>query len=279
MHLIVEKTDSLINLLTQLSPDSSKTTLRSWLKEGRIEVDDEIIKQGSTIVGQGQKIALVTKAQFAGEGVRIIYQDQHFVAIEKAKGLLSVATDFEKQETAHGILKAYYHPRRVHVVHRLDQDTSGVMLFALSDEGYTGLKELFKTHAIERCYYAVVEGSITPSSGTWESYLYEDALYVVHSTKDEIKGNIAITHYTTKMRNHRFSLLKLTLETGRKNQIRVHCTDSGHPVVGDKKYGCLIDPLHRLCLHAQLIAFIHPITGKKMSFTSPIPASFQGLLV
>lgn len=278
MHLIVEKTDSLLNLLLKLSPDSSKTTLRSWLKEGRIEVDGEIVKQGATVIGQGQKIALVTKAQFAGEGVRIIYQDQHFVAIEKAKGLLSVATDFEKGDTAHGVLKTFYHPRRVHVVHRLDQDTSGVMLFALSDEGYTGLKELFKTHTIERSYYAVVEGAITPSSGTWESYLYEDSLYVVHSTKDQTKGNIAITHYETKKRNHRFSLLKLTLETGRKNQIRVHCTDSGHPVVGDKKYGCLIDPLHRLCLHAQLIAFIHPVTGKKMSFTSPIPASFEGLL-
>ena len=277
MQIIVESSDSLLNILSKLAPGSSKTTLRSWLKEGRIDVDGEIVKQGTLVVAKGQKVSLVAKVQFAGGGIRIIYEDKHLVAIEKPKGLLSVATAFEKGDTAHGYLKAHYHPRRVHVVHRLDQDTSGVMLYALSEEGYEGLKALFPEHEIERSYYAIVEGHPSPSSGTWKSYLYEDNLYVVHSTTDPEKGRLATTHYETKKVSSHYSLLELKLETGRKNQIRVHCADSGHPVAGDKKYGATTDPLHRLCLHAAFIAFVHPVTGKKMHFASPVPQSFDRL--
>ncbi len=275
--MIVKISDKLLNILAIMFPDSSKTTLRSWLTEGRITVDGEVVKQGQTIIEKDQEINLSTKPQFAGGGIRIIYEDRHLVAIEKPQGLLSVATAFEKGETAHNILKKHYHPRKVQVVHRLDQDTSGVMLYALSDEGYNGLKILFEKHSIERCYYAVVEGHPSPKNGTWQSYLYEDDLYMVHSTTDPEKGRLAITHYSTKKTSSRFSLLELRLETGRKNQIRVHCNDHECPIVGDKKYGSKTDLIKRLCLHAELIAFIHPVTGKEMCFTSPIPAAFNRL--
>jgi len=278
MHIVTQESKSLLEVLASLSPESSKTTLRSWLKDGRITVDGQIVKQGNVVVEKGQKVALGAKVQLMGGGIQIIYEDKHFVAIEKPQGLLSVATAFEKGDTAHGILKKYYHPRKVYVVHRLDQDTSGVMLFALSEEGYEGLKKLFEVHSIERSYCAVVEKRLDPPSGTWESHLYEDSQYVVHSTDDPTFGRIAITHYSTRKSTPRYSLLDLKLETGRKNQIRVHCNDHGHPVVGDKKYGASSDPIHRLCLHAQLIAFKHPVTHKEMRFESPPPPSFERLV-
>jgi tRNA pseudouridine32 synthase/23S rRNA pseudouridine746 synthase/23S rRNA pseudouridine1911/1915/1917 synthase len=162
----------------------------------------------------------------------------------------------------------------VQVVHRLDQDTSGVMLFALSHDGYTKLKEIFEKHDIERAYSAIVEGVVKPESGTWTSYLFEDERYHVHSSNDPEKGRVAITHYSVKSASQHYSLLEVKLETGRKNQIRVHCKDAGCPIVGDKKYGNPSSTGKRLYLHAHLLAFEHPITGKSMRFVSPAPKSF-----
>lgn len=279
MDGITKKEGPLLDLLVEIAPDSSKTTLRSWIKEGRITVDGKVVKQGNAIVAKGQKITLGVKPPPVVEGgLRMIYEDRHLVAIEKPKGLLSVATDFEQSDTAHGLLKAHYHPRKVYVVHRLDQDTSGVMLFALSEEGYKGLKSLFEKHDIERSYCAIVEGAVEPPSGTWQSYLYEDNQYVVHSTEDPQKGTLAITHYNVVNVSSRFTRLELKLETGKKNQIRVHCSDYGNPIVGDKKYGSTCNPLHRVCLHAQLIAFIHPVTQKNMRFACSPPHIFDRLV-
>ena len=278
MHIIVTEAKPLLEILATLSPESSKTTLRSWMKDGRITVDEQVVRQGNVVIEKGKKVALGVKVHSMPGGIKIVYEDKHFVAIEKPSGLLSVSTAFEKGDTAHGFLKKHFHPRKVSVVHRLDQDTSGVMLFALSEEGYDGLKKLFEVHSIERSYCAIIEGKLNPPEGTWQSNLYEDSQYVVHSTEDQTFGRIAITHYSTKKSNARYSCLDLKLETGRKNQIRVHCNDHGHPVVGDKKYGSLVDPIHRLCLHAQLIAFEHPVTKKEMRFISPLPASFERLI-
>ncbi|MEI8365336.1 MAG: RluA family pseudouridine synthase [Parachlamydiaceae bacterium] len=274
---IVEDNSSLMESLAKLAPDSSKTTLRSWIKEGRVTVDGRLAKRGDDPVTKGQKILVSAKQLMIAEKLRVVYEDSDLIAIDKPVGVLSVETAFDKTETAHAILKHHFHPRKVAVVHRLDQDTSGVMLFALSDKGYHGLKELFAKHDIERSYFAVVEGKIAPNKGTWQSYLYEDSLYVVHSTDDPKKGTIAITHYDVQSTSPRYTLLKLTLETGRKNQIRVHCREAGCPVVGDKKYGAVTNPLKRMCLHASTLSFIHPVTQKAMHFVSPIPDAFYQL--
>lgn len=278
MQTISQENDVVLNVLAKIAPDSSKTTLRSWIKEGRVTVDDEIIKRADFAVTKGQKVAVVNKKNYVEHKLHILYEDQHLVAIEKPEGLLSVATAFEKEETAHSLLKKHYYPRKVQVVHRIDQDTSGVMLFALSDQGYDGLKALFESHDIERSYCAIVEGNLSPIKGTWKSYVYEDANYMVHSSQNPEKGSIAITHYRVSSLSPRYSRLTLTLETGRKNQIRVHCQDSGHPIVGDKKYGSTSDPVKRLCLHAASLAFVHPVTHKKLEFISPTPQSFQKLV-
>lgn len=278
METVAESNDQLLNIIAKMAPDSSKTNLRSWIKEGRVSVDDVLIKRADYLVGRGQKVVVGNKIHLVERKLRIIYEDSHLVAIEKPEGLLSVATDFEKEETAHFLLKKHFHPRKIHVVHRLDQETSGVMLFALSEAGYKGLKHLFEVHDIERSYCAIVEGQITPSQGTWQSYVYEDGNYVVHSSQNPEKGSLAITHYRVASVHAHYSRLILHLETGRKNQIRVHCQDSGHPVIGDKKYGSGVNPIKRLCLHASSLAFDHPVTGKRLEFISPIPEAFNKVM-
>lgn len=278
MQTTAQENLPLLDVMAKIAPDSSKTTIRSWIKDGRVTVDEETIKRADHLVYKGQKVALNKKKNFAEFKLPILYEDDHLVVIDKPEKLLSVSTAFEKKETAYSILKRHYYPRKVQVVHRIDQDTSGVMLFALSDKGFDGLKALFESHDIERTYCAIVEGKVTPLHGTWKSYVYEDANYFVHSSQNPAKGSLAITHFRVTGSTPRYSRLILNLQTGRKNQIRVHCQDCNHPIVGDRKYGSSVDPVKRLCLHARSLAFVHPVTGKKLEFISPIPESFQKLV-
>jgi 23S rRNA pseudouridine1911/1915/1917 synthase len=277
MKYTVTENQTLLEALGKFSPKSSKTTLRCWLKEGRVFVDERVQKIATSPVEAGQVITLGVKEKVYEGGLKILYEDSDLVVIEKPAGLLSVSTAFQKTDTAHSILKKKYRPTKVYVVHRLDQETSGVMLFALSEEAFLGLKDLFADHTIERAYCAVVEGNMEESSGTFSSYLLEDKNYVVHEVNSS-KGQLAITHYEVEASNKRYSWLNLRLETGRKNQIRVHCQSAGHSIAGDKKYGAKTSPIKRLCLHAYYLAFEHPITHKKMEFESPIPKEFYKIL-
>lgn len=268
----------ILEVLQQLSPQSSKNTLRSWIKEGRVEIDNVVAKTPSLIVHKNQEVSVGQRKKVIRPGLPILYEDRDLVIIDKPSGLLSVATNFEKGETVHALLKAHYPTRKPFVVHRLDQDTSGVMVFALNEETGEKLKALFAVHAIERSYTAIVEGHFSHSKGTWKSYQYEDSQYKVHETNDETLGRLAITHFETVASSKRYTQLELKLETGRKNQIRVHCQSAGHSVVGDKKYGAQTNPIKRLCLHAHLLAFQHPFTKKQMRFESPIPEEFYRLV-
>ncbi len=268
----------ILDALALLSPGSSKTSLRSWIKEGRVYVDGRLVSKNTLLLHAGQVVSLGEKKKRAEGGLQILYEDSDIVVIDKPSGVLSVATNFEKGETAHAFLKQRYKPNKVFVVHRLDQDTSGVMLFALSENAYLRLKQTFEEHDIDRTYIAIVQGVMEESSGSWSSYLYEDANYVVHSTQDPARGKLAITHFTVTGKSRKCMRLQLNLETGKKNQIRVHCRDAGHPIVGDMKYGAATNPIKRLCLHAHLLAFKHPITGKLMRFTSPVPEAFNRMV-
>jgi tRNA pseudouridine32 synthase/23S rRNA pseudouridine746 synthase/23S rRNA pseudouridine1911/1915/1917 synthase len=268
----------LLEALAQLSPQSSKNTLRSWIKEGRVQINDVTVKNASAIVLKDQCVSIGQRKKVIRPGIPILYEDRDLVVIDKPSGLLSVATAFEKGETVHALLKVHYRPRKIFVVHRLDQDTSGVMVFALNQEACDRLKALFEVHDIQRAYTAIVEGPVLSSAGTWQSYQYEDSQYMVHETSDPTQGRLAITHYQTIATSKRHSWLQLQLETGRKNQIRVHCQSAGHPIVGDKKYGAQTNPLKRLCLHAHLLAFQHPFTKKFLKFESPVPEEFYRLM-
>lgn len=278
MKKMIKEATPLMEALMALSPNSSKTTLKSWVRDGRVSIDGNPVSSMDIILTPGQTLSLNARAKFVSGGIRILFEDKHLVIIDKPTGVLSVSTVFQKEETAHAFLKSKYRPKKVYVVHRLDQDTSGVMVFALSEEGYTGLKKIFKDHDIDRVYYALVEGTMKSKSGTWKCYLYEDSNYVVHPTKDSSLGELAITHYKVLTSVKHYTLLELKLETGKKNQIRVHCQLAGNPVAGDKKYGAQTDPLKRLGLHAGLLAFIHPVTGKRHSIQSPLPTVFYKVI-
>ncbi len=274
MRYITPENMLLLESLALLSPNSSKNTLRSWIKEGRVQVDHRVIKQANKEINAGQLIEVGQRKKFIQEGIEILYEDNDLVVINKPSGLLSVSAAYEKTGTAHAVLKNHFHPKRVYIVHRLDQDTSGVMVFALNEKTCTELKKLFAAHDIQREYAAVVEGKMTEKQGTWDSYLYEDKNYHVHETEENDDGERAITHFKIKKTSRTHTWLTLKLETGKKNQIRVHCEAAGFPVVGDKKYGALTNPIKRLCLHAQLLAFKHPITKKDLKCESPIPDEF-----
>jgi len=269
MKYIAEQNGTILEALQYMAPGSSKTTLRSWLKEGRIALDGRTVKHPSAPIASGQLLTLGAKIR--SSQLDILYQDRHLVAIDKPKGLLSVATHYQKQKTAHSLLKEQHKPLAVYPVHRLDRETSGVMIFALTEEARDGLKILFEQHDITRQYEAIVEGHLPTDQGQWTSHLFEDKNYHVHSTLDPKQGKRAVTHFDVIEKMAHTSRICLTLETGRKNQIRVHCQQAGHPVLGDKKYGPGQIPCKRLCLHATLLELKHPITGKRLSLRSPAP--------
>jgi 23S rRNA pseudouridine1911/1915/1917 synthase len=274
MKLTITQPMPLLDAVVLLAPGSSKTAARSWIKEGRILLNGNACTDPKRIVNSNQVIELGAKPRFAGGGLKILYEDRHIVVIEKPEGILSVSTVFEKDETAMAFLKARYKGTKVYPVHRLDQDTSGVMLFALSEAARDGLKETFEKHDIDRFYLAIIEGHLDRPKGTWKSYQQEDANYYVKNFDDPAKGKLAITHYNVLATSRKHSLVSFQLETGRKNQIRAHCQMVGHSVAGDKKYGAVTDPIKRLCLHAAHLAFNHPITGKTMTFDVPLPEQF-----
>lgn len=223
------------------------------------------------------------------KGFEILYEDKDVIVGSKAAGSLAVAALWNKEDTIHAALNMYVRKgnarskKCVFVVHRLDQATSGVMLFAKTGQAQTFLKDNWPT--TKKIYYAIVHGRLAQKSGTISSHLIEDEDYVMRSTTDSAKGKLAHTAYTVIKETESFSLLKVDLLTGRKNQIRVHLADQGHPVVGDDKYG-KSDSLpqgacrahKRLALHSQSLSFIHPFSGKRLTFTAPVPEYFTKLI-
>jgi tRNA pseudouridine32 synthase/23S rRNA pseudouridine746 synthase/23S rRNA pseudouridine1911/1915/1917 synthase len=265
MHFKSPKDLLLLEALALLSPESSKNTLRSWIEKGRVAVAGSIAKKANMAVKQGEEVAVGKKVNFISRDIKVFYEDEHLIVLEKPAGLLSVMTDSNLSDNVHHVLKRRFYSQRVFPVHRLDRDTSGVMVFAYSEKAREGLKQQFMDHSISREYIAIAEGEVVPEKGTWKSYLREDKNYFVKSAAHG--GQLAITHYRVLKQDGKRSLLHLKLETGRKNQIRVQAAEAGFPILGDAKYGR--GKKERLYLHARLLAFIHPATGKKLSFESP----------
>lgn len=213
------------------------------------------------------------------KGLTIIYEDQDIIVIDKSAGLLTVKANYEKEKTAHHILTTYIRKgslkskKQLFAVHRLDRDTSGVLVFAKSFEGRENLKLQWKN--VRKKYVAVVHGILTEKSGTITSYLTENEDYEVFSVKDHRKGELAKTRYQVIKEAKNFSLLEIELLTGKKNQIRVHFSEKGHPLVGDNKYGKKDAPKRRLALHSQFLTFRHPRSGKELTFQAEIPVFFK----
>jgi len=237
-----------------------------------------MIKNPQAPVKKGSRIALGKRKHFMNYGIEILHEDKSLIVIHKPQGLLSVGTDYSPYKNVHGFLKRRVPGRSVYPVHRLDRETSGIMMFAYTEEAKEHLKKQFEKHSIEREYVAIIEGILPEKSGTWKSFLVEDETYHVRSTKQKELGKEAITHYTVAQHNKNNSLIRLRLETGKKNQIRVHCSDAGHPIVGDMKYGSLCSRASRVYLHATILGFLHPETETPMLFErKPSPDFFYGM--
>jgi 23S rRNA pseudouridine1911/1915/1917 synthase len=210
--------------------------------------------------------------------VKIIYEDKDIVVIEKSEGILSMAST-PKQYCVKNVLDEYFEKRHfkctAHVVHRLDRETSGLMIYAKNVEVARILENNWHCMVYDRRYVALLCGKMDKEGGTVQSWLKESKSYVTYSSPTDNGGKLATTHYHRLWNNEDFSLVEMKLETGRKNQIRVHMADLGFPVAGDHKYGNGRDPLHRLALHAYRLNFFHPITHEEMQFETPIPKDFM----
>lgn len=275
---------TLLDALADLFPDSSRTTLRQMLQSGRVRVGGEVERNAKRVLGAGETVDVARKTvqRALPEGLAILHEDDDVVVVLKAHGLLTVATERERETTAQAFLNVYLQQKgegRIHVVHRLDRETSGVLVFAKTFEAREVLKEQFAAHTVDRLYVAIIEGVLTPPRGTFQSHLIERRdlrMQSVPQPRDDAKH--AITHYRTIGVHGGYSMLEITLETGRKNQIRTHLTEAGHPVIGDRLYGSTVNPIGRLGLHAKLLGFDHPVTGKRLSFTAAVPKAFRDLL-
>lgn len=272
----------LLDKLAHLFPDSSRTTLRQMLQHGRVRVNGEVEKDAKRELAKDDAVDVTDKkaARLLPPELTLLHEDRDVLVVLKANGLLTVATEREKDTTAQSYLNHYLGARgedRVHVVHRLDRETSGVLVFAKNFHAREALKEQFAEHTTERVYIAVIEGTLAQGRGSFRSHLLERRDLRMVSVKAHKDAKHAITHYRTIEKNAKYSMLEVVLETGRKNQIRAHLSEAGHPVVGDQFYGSTVNPLGRLGLHAKLLGFTHPTSGERMSFTAPIPRVFQAL--
>ncbi|MEK7719151.1 MAG: RluA family pseudouridine synthase [Bacteroidota bacterium] len=283
-QLTVTKPSRLMEFLIEQLKGKSRTTIKALLAHRQVSVGTHTITQFDYPLEQNQLVTInwgVVPEQTRLRGVRILFEDPYLIVIDKEAGMLSIATAKEKLLTTYSILSSHVKKEdptnRIFVVHRLDRDTSGVMMFAKSEKVQEIMQKEWQEAVIRRSYIAVVEGIVEKDEDTIRSFLKENKMLFMYSTKVPGEGDEAITHYKVLKRGEEFSLLEVELETGRKNQIRVHMKELGHPVAGDKKYGSKLNPLRRTCLHANILAFKHPITGEELSFETPPPHRFLSM--
>ena len=276
----------LLEFLIQSMPDRKRTTVKDYLKHRQVMVDGVVTTQWDTAVETGSEVRVNTSREFqtfSNPRIKIVYEDDDIIVVNKGYGLLSVGTDSKRDGTAYSILRDYVKrvdPRqKLFIVHRLDQHTSGLMMFAKTAEAKETMQHNWNNMVLERRYVAVVEGGAPdPSEGIVRSRLAENAEQVVYVTADAEAGREAVTEYRTLAARGNYALVELQLATGRKNQIRVHMQQIGHPIAGDRKYGAATAPIRRLALHARTLRFVHPRTRRDMNFSTPVPASFKSLV-
>ncbi len=277
----IKEATELLSFLLESLKNKSRNDVKNLLKNKQVLVDSHAISQFNHPLEKGSKVQILWKKPIENikySGLTIVFEDEYLIVIEKDAGLLSIATEKQKDKTAYSILSSHVKRQnpsnRIFIVHRLDRDTSGLMMFAKSEKIQQLLQENWGESIDERTYLALVEGMVEQESGTITSFLLESKARVVYSNHQSEEGQKAITHYKVLQKNKKYSLLEVSLETGRKNQIRVHAKDIGHCVVGDKKYGATSDPIKRLGLHAWVLAFKHPITKLDLRFETPILPKF-----
>ncbi len=279
--------DSLLLEFLLTIPGYSRNNIKSLLSRKQVLVNDVPISQYDFKVYRGDEIKItpfMNKRVTATKGnrVKIIFENDEIVVINKPAGLLTIATEKEKEHTAYRLVNEHVQHNdkkaRIFIVHRLDQDTSGVLMFSKSAELANAFQQDWNDLVEKRGYYAIVKGILPENDGKIKSYLYKsktNEMYSGHKTKT---GKFAETHYKVNKVGSEYSLVDINILTGRKNQIRVHFKDLGFPLVGDKKYGGEKSPINRLCLHAYELKLKHPLSKKPLSFKAPLPKEFTDIV-
>ena len=269
-------------LLENVKQSKSKT--KATLQNRGIKVNNRTVTQFDFALHKGDKVSGSTSKkndQFQSKYVKLVYEDRYLVVVEKSHGILSMGVG-QSSLNVKTILDDYFKRSRqkctAHVVHRLDRETSGLLIYAKDMETRQQLEHEWYHSVYDRRYIAVLSGRIEEEGGTVANWLKENKLYVTYSSPVDNGGKYAVTHFHVLRTTDTHSLVEFKLETGRKNQIRVHAADINHPVCGDSKYGNGDDPLKRLCLHAYILCFYHPVTHQPMEFSTQIPTGFKRIL-
>lgn len=280
----VDKKAELFTFLIDKNVRKSRSAIKSLLTHKQVRVNNKIVSLHNYEVKVGDTISIHKHDhkmdQKKLKGLTIIFEDKDLIIVDKESGLLSVSTGKATvKETAYNIVNEYLRSKnaknRAYVLYRLDRETSGLMVFAKSEDVQENLQRTWILHPPKRTYVAIVEGKLTPSRSTITSWLTENKNFVMFASEKDNGGLKAVTEYKTIGANSRYSLLKLTADTARKNQIRVQLQFVGHPIIGDKKYGSKTSPIRRIALHADEVAFVHPVTKEKLNLTSPLPKKMQ----
>ncbi len=271
----------LLPFVTENLPEIKRTRLKQMLAHNQIAVNGNPVSQFNHPLQPGDTVSVNFTREFQvfyNRRLKIVYEDDDILVVNKGYGLLSMGNDKVKDGTAYSILKDYLKrkdPRnKIFIIHRLDRDTSGLMMFAKNEKAKEAMQHNWNNMVLNRKYVTVVEGDVEEPHGVVRSYLGETSQFEVFSTDDPSQGKLAVTRWTRLKEGSEYSLLEVELDTGRKNQIRVHMKDIGHPISGDRKYGAEASPIHRLALHARTLRFIHPVTRREMLFETPVPSSF-----
>ncbi len=271
----------LLDFLFASMPQRKRTNIKELLRHNQVKVNDEVITQFDAPLTAADTVYVNLTREFPrfyNRRLKIVYEDDDIIVVNKGYGLLSMGNDKVKDGTAYSILKEYVKwvdPRqKIFIVHRLDRDTSGLMMFAKNVQAKEAMQHNWNNMVLNRTYVAVVEGNVENDEGTIRTYLAENSKYEVYVTENPEEGQLAVTRYKVLRRKNGYTLMELELDTGRKNQIRVHTKHIGHPIAGDRRYGAKSSPIHRLALHARTLRFAHPATRREMDFSTPIPASF-----
>jgi len=279
---IVKQPTELMTFLMEKMSGISRNRVKALLTHRTILVDNKITTLYNFPLQPGMKVQISSekgKKEFRSTLLKIVYEDAYLIIIDKREGVLSIATERQKERTAYSILTEYVQrsarQHRIFIVHRLDKDTSGLMVFAKDEKTKRVLQNNWEHIVTDRRYVAVLSGELEKESGTVTSWLKDNKVYFTYSSMSNNGGDKAITHYKTIKKNHHYTLVELELETGRKNQIRVHMQELQHPVIGDTKYGNGDNPIGRLALHAFKLCFHHPVTKELLRFETPYPASFK----
>lgn len=273
----VEKPSALLEFSFTAQPDKPRGKVKSEMEHGLVSVDGKVVTKHSFPLRAGQTVRVGTyspkfsKADISG--LDIIYEDGELLAVNKPAGMLAIANEKERDLTAYHLAMEYVRAvnsrNRIFVVHRLDRDTSGVLIFAKNEDIKRALQDNWDNLAKLRGYTAVTEGTPQPRRGRIENFLRETDSHLVYAAKMG-DGKRAVTNYSVRKSNDSYALVDVNIETGRKNQIRVHMSGLGCPIAGDRKYGAATNPVHRLCLHAGRLVILHPFSGAEMVFTAPV---------